>query len=328
MNLVLLPGWHLTHGNSEMVFDLEPEDSSRPISASGDKPAIILREQPSGPSRDPRTRTSRRTASDGSLPESFSSLRPVSLPAPSHVRPSRHPSSETGQPPPPPPMSKPPMSKKEKRRSLPDVRESLDPFDEREAEILKLVAANIPSHRGAWKKESKAWETFVRRQGGRTSHPLIPEEGEEDGDGLEDEDSDEDNEWTQFSSVPMAGSLPIAIGPLSQTRPALSLASYKPKTSLADQPGILVPPLQVGRTINSSAALRKAAYAERDRSRSFDPGALDFETEVDEGDEASDDDSSKTDPPEIGERGRRRALRILQARSELPEAGMWRSLAN
>jgi hypothetical protein len=31
---------------------------------------------------------------------------------------------------------------------------------------------------------------------------------------------------------------------------------------------------------------------------------------------------------DMGEgRGRRRALRILQARSEIPEAGMWRSLA-
>jgi hypothetical protein len=317
----------LTHALSEMVFDLEPEDSGRPISASGGKPAIILREQPSGPSRDPRTRTSRRTASDSSLPESFSSLRPVSLPAPSHLPPPKPPSSEAGQPP-LLPLSRPPASKKEKRRSLPDVRESTDPFDEREAEILKLVAANIPSHRGAWKKDSKAWETFVRRQGGRTSHPLIPEEGEEDGDLVEDEDSDDDTQWTPFPSVPMAGSLPIAIGSLSQIRPALSLASYQPKTALADHPGALVTPLQTGRTVNSSAALRKAAYAERDRSRSFDPGALDFETEVDEADEASDDDSSKTDPPEIGERGRKRALRILQARSELPEAGMWRSLAN
>jgi hypothetical protein len=219
------------------------------------------------------------------------------------------------------------MSKKEKRRSLPDVGESPDPFDEREAEILKLVAANTPSHRGAWKKDSKAWETFVRRQSGRTSHPLIPEEGEEDDDVEDDEDSDDDSQWTRFSSLPMAGSLPIAIGPLSQSRPPLSLASYQPKTSLADHPGVLVPALQTGRTVSSSAALRKAAYAERDRSRSFDPGALDFETELDEDEEPSDDESSKTDPPEIGERGRRRALRILQARSELPEAGMWRSLA-
>ena len=77
----------------------------------------------------------------------------------------------------------------------------------------------------------------------------------------------------------------------------------------------------------NSTALRKAAYAERDRSRSFDPGALDFE-EIDEEDGGSDDNVSTVSPPEIGERGRKRALKILQARSELPEAGMWRSLAN
>lgn len=42
-----------------------------------------------------------------------------------------------------------------------DVDEDLDP---REAEILRLVAASTPSHRSAWKKDSKAWRLFVGRQ--------------------------------------------------------------------------------------------------------------------------------------------------------------------
>lgn len=108
----------------------------------------------------------------------------------------------------------------------------------------------------------------------------------------------------------------------------LTLASYQPKTSLAERPGILVPPLpQRGM---SSSALRKAAYAERDLSRSMDPGALDFATdEIDSNeDDESDDEVLQGVATESGGRGRKRALKILQARSEIPEAGMWRSLAS
>ncbi|KAI0304058.1 hypothetical protein BC826DRAFT_981235, partial [Russula brevipes] len=72
----------------------------------------------------------------------------------------------------------------------------------------------------------------------------------------------------------------------------------------------------------TSASYRKASYAARDRSRSLDPGALDFEG-------GGDDDSIDGDDGDAGSlsRGRRRALKILQARSELPDEGMWRSLA-
>jgi hypothetical protein len=44
-----------------------------------------------------------------------------------------------------------------------------------------------------------------------------------------------------------------------------------------------------------------------------------------------DDDDDKEEltlaPAEEGGRGRQRALRILQIRSEVPDSGMWRSLA-
>jgi hypothetical protein len=71
-----------------------------------------------------------------------------------------------------------------------------------------------------------------------------------------------------------------------------------------------------------SASYRRASYAARDRSRSLDPGTLDFESGVD-------DDVIDADEGDAGSlsRGRRRALKILQARSELPDEGMWRSLA-
>lgn len=73
----------------------------------------------------------------------------------------------------------------------------------------------------------------------------------------------------------------------------------------------------------TSASYRKASYAARDRSRSLDPGPLDFEA-------VDDDESPDGDDGDTGSlsRGRRRALKILQARSELPAEGMWRSLAS
>ena len=73
----------------------------------------------------------------------------------------------------------------------------------------------------------------------------------------------------------------------------------------------------------TSASYRKASYAARDRSRSLDPGTLDFES-------GGDDEGIDGDDSEAGSlsRGRRRALKILQARSELPDEGMWRSLAS
>jgi hypothetical protein len=81
--------------------------------------------------------------------------------------------------------------------------------------------------------------------------------------------------------------------------------------------------------LRSTVALRKAAYAERDRSRSIDPGALDFEEDEEEEEATSDvegDALSQDSTANAGGRGRNRALRILQAGSEVPEAGMWRSL--
>lgn len=78
----------------------------------------------------------------------------------------------------------------------------------------------------------------------------------------------------------------------------------------------------------SSTSFRKASYAERDRSRAMDPGTLDFIAGGGEGAEQdeSDDEPGQTNVPEEG-RGRQRALKILEARSKIPEAGMWMSLA-
>lgn len=56
-----------------------------------------------------------------------------------------------------------------------------EPLSFHEAEIMKLVAANTPSHRGAWKKDSPAWKTFIRRS---KDHPRNGDNSiEEDDDG-------------------------------------------------------------------------------------------------------------------------------------------------
>ena len=102
----------------------------------------------------------------------------------------------------------------------------------------------------------------------------------------------------------MARSLPIPIGPLGTNKK--TLGSLQPKSltgSLAKA---------------SSAALRRASYAERDRNRSVDPGALDFTEE----DEVDDEDDVTAQPETEGiAKSMQRALKILQKGSETPGAG-------
>jgi hypothetical protein len=126
-----------------------------------------------------------------------------------------------------------------------------------------------------------------------------------------------DSVWRNPSQY--ASSLPVHIRPLARNRPTL-----EPKTSLTDKEGILVPPLHVKTSrLNSATAIRKAMYAERDRIRPIDPGpTLDFN----EQDEIEDEEDSHV--ADDGGRGRRHALSILQARSVIPEAGMWRSMTS
>lgn len=103
------------------------------------------------------------------------------------------------------------------------------------------------------------------------------------------------------------------------------MESYQPKTSLSERAGAMVPRLQGTDDRRSASALRKASYAARDRDRSMDPGTLDFVSQEDQ-DGDSDDEPLQADRLDEA-RGRRRALKILEARSRLPAAGMWRSLA-
>jgi len=123
------------------------------------------------------------------------------------------------------------------------------------------------------------------------------------------------------------GSLPIPIL-LHKPPPALSLSSYQPKTLGTQMEPDTDARVSPARKPMSSTAIRKAVYAERDLLRSMDPGTLDFAAEEDKEDNETDINDVLPDGTGVGGRGRTRALKILQSQSEIPEAGMWRSLAS
>ncbi|KDR84066.1 hypothetical protein GALMADRAFT_151088 [Galerina marginata CBS 339.88] len=330
----------------DMIFPLEDLEETGKVEKSADEKhnTLPLLEQPV--SRPSRTRTTR--PQNSAALEAFSSLRPSSLPNPSHIRPMRsQPGVDSSSQviltmprPPTAPQSEPPRT-----ASSP----SLTSPNEHDAALLRLVAADTPSHRGAWTPESKAWQAFTRRQDSKDNLDLknIPEEREgEEGEAPEleaiaaaarslgkkarviESDDDEDEVTESSSKLPIAGSLPVNIRRLTKVKEQLTLASYRSPAAIPEQPSVPPSPGGTGRALSSSA-IRRAAYAERDRNRSMDPGALDFATEEDEDEEESEGEveQANAETPDAGEKARKHALRILQARSELPGEGMWRSLA-
>ncbi|EPT03617.1 hypothetical protein FOMPIDRAFT_1035253 [Fomitopsis schrenkii] len=316
------------------IFDMEGEDNpEQPDLAEGPTPLTngksptAITPQVTTP---PRRRRPRLQDTYG-LPSSLSSLRPSSLP---NIQSLRSPITRRVE-------SDRPRAQvlkdalKEKARTNGDKGddEPLSP-ESREAHILSLVAASVPSHRSAWKKDSKAWQVFIERRGRRSLDlgPVSIEE-EEESDGVPQHDSarlgrhmddfdDDDDELfnghtmsrddlslTERSTV--ASSLPI---PILRNIPS---ALLQPKTSLTDRPGLLVPVLRT-----SSSAVRRQVYAQRDRSRQIDPGAFELDDAVDE--EEQDD---REPDPQVGSLAAKRALQILEAADGVPSEGMWRSLA-
>ena len=80
-----------------------------------------------------------------------------------------------------------------------------DEVTEREAEILKLVAASMPSHRSAWKRDSGAWRTFIGRQKGKDAEKASTEEEDEDtsnGEGAAYYDESEDESEEEPKGAP------------------------------------------------------------------------------------------------------------------------------
>ncbi|KAJ7887479.1 hypothetical protein B0H14DRAFT_3082019 [Mycena olivaceomarginata] len=291
----------------EMMFDLEPEGKGRGESEAAEGAIITLLDQPAKPHRtsQPRRTSARKPPTDSTgLPQSFSALRPASLPVPSNI---------------PPP-----------RREEEAEEEVDEELDSRDQEIRKLVAADTPSHRGRWKKDSVEWNRLVSPH----RHPSVDDDdydediGPPPGPHVNDPDAHALFLFLGSSQAGMPGSMPINIRPIVSPRAHLTLASYRPQTmppAAQPEPGPEPEPLV------PSSSVRRAVYAERDLQRARDPGALDF---------AADDNSVIEEEEEEGENETRtplslvrrqrppRALKILQARSDLPDSGMWRSLAS
>jgi hypothetical protein len=333
----------------EMMFELEPEGKGRGESEAAEGAIITLLDQPAKPHRtsQPRRTSARKPPTDSTgLPQSFSALRPASLPVPSNIAPPRR-----GPSPPADPVE----SISEEDDAEEEAEEEVDEeLDSRDQEIRKLVAADTPSHRGRWKKDSVEWNRLVSPH----RHPSVDDDDYDEDIGpppgphvngtvSPDVRSDPDAHalflFLGSSQAGMPGSMPINIRPIVSPRAHLTLASYRPQTmppAAQPEPGPEPEPLV------PSSSVRRAVYAERDLQRARDPGALDFaaddnsviEEEEEEGENGNEDTtvtspeaatvSASVDKPETLRGGRKRALKILQARSDLPDSGMWRSLAS
>ncbi|KAJ7368793.1 hypothetical protein DFH08DRAFT_983290 [Mycena albidolilacea] len=315
----------------EMMFELEPEGKGRGESEAAEGAIITLLDQPAKPHRtsQPRRTSARKPPTDSTgLPQSFSALRPASLPVPSNIAPPRR-----GPSPPADPVES--ISEEDDAEEEEAEEEVDEELDSRDQEIRKLVAADTPSHRGRWKKDSVEWNRLVSPH----RQPSV-----------DDDDYDEDigpppgPHVNGSSQAGMPGSMPINIRPIVSPRAHLTLASYRPQTmppAAQPEPGPEPEPLV------PSSSVRRAVYAERDLQRARDPGALDFaaddnsviEEEEEDGENENENEdtvtsqetataSASADKPGTLRGGRKRALKILQARSDLPDSGMWRSLAS
>lgn len=303
---------------SEGVFDFESELGGSPPANDGLSPIESLPLTPvsegvRSPRRHPRTRPDNPLG----LPASLSALRPISLPHPVSMRSPTLVSRESGT---------------EERSRSEKIRESLvagestsrrglaadaepeeegeaeeeEKFDLQESEILKLVAASMPSHRSAWKKNSKSWRLFKGGDSPEGNDSTAESSSSQAGyyDESEDDANDshtDDPDMAFNAGVPQ--SLPIAITPLAGMK------------APSNGSGVLVPP----KGKDTSQSLRRVSDAVRGLKGSV---ALEVPAEEDE-DEDEDDEL----PDDVGGLARQRALKIMQARDKLPPAGMWRSLA-
>ncbi|OCB84377.1 hypothetical protein A7U60_g8361 [Sanghuangporus baumii] len=280
---------------------------------------------------------------DAGLPQSFAALRPSSLPAPSHIRPpvrsrTRSDDSETKQLH-VPQASGSSQAKDIKRQSEGDLTEEV--LSPERKDFLKLVAAETPSHRGFWKPGSDSWKIFDRNRGhsssGTQSQPTEDDDVENPPSNVNGRNKEStDLDWRHYRTPDVVGSLPIPMAPIAQQKPAGSL-SLRPKSSLTDRPGTLVPPLpslpavpeeeEEEKEKRSAASIRKEVYAERNKARGLDPGILDFiDDDDDEGEGGSPEPEDPVDQVSTS-RSRQHALEIIRTRNAAPPEGLWRSLA-
>jgi len=286
----------------EMVFDLD-DDVGAKTQPREVQPPLPLLDPPVAHQRERRTKPQHTVG----LPASFLALRPASLPAPSHMRSGRLSNHEAyshnimSALPPSEPISRIDGENKEDTTDQETSEETTDSSP-------RPTSDSDTDSEGQFFIYSTFYQTKI-------SHLL---------------DYGERCHHNQFG---FSRSLPINVVPQNRHREVLSLASYqkKPSTEGSHQASIVAPPSGVGAMVPKKAmasVARKSSYVERSRSRFLDLGNLDFVAEVDEEDEEEQKEKKVLSQSVDGERGRHHAFKILQARAELPEEGMWRSLAS
>ncbi|KDQ20592.1 hypothetical protein BOTBODRAFT_40719 [Botryobasidium botryosum FD-172 SS1] len=209
------------------------------------------------------------------------------------------------------------------------------------------------------RKDDKAWKVLDSIQTGRRAQHRTRK-----GSDYSDDEEEDDTKTSAF-----AVSLPVALGPMSRNikRNVVKEAYLRPKTSLADRPGILVPPLPGGvaeggrgrqpprtagapagspltsesspsqtrdRDNQSRSRSRGRVSVERSASVSFalDPWLSLAESEEEEQAGYVLEEEDEEDEAEGGDgkgRGLMHAYEILQRQrmSKVPDEGMWRSMA-
>lgn len=156
-----------------MIFELEAEGTQTDAESAEPAQLLMLLEQPTAQPRQTRRRAPKVPTNSTGLPQSFSALRPASLPVPSNIVPVRRPSQRR-----PTPGNDDTNTRIREEEAGAEGGGQVpveEEYDSRDVEILKLVAANNPSHRGAWKKNSAEWNSLVRGE------PAEDDQYEDDG---------------------------------------------------------------------------------------------------------------------------------------------------
>jgi hypothetical protein len=283
----ILKGCIYTQLSPVSIFDLE-EDIDRSPSKK-ETTSLPLLESPQAPRRESHQRSRNSGGSGSGLPQSLSSLRPISLPSPSNPQ-LLTPSGSTVASP--------------KEESVPDSvvssPESVNPYfppNEDDA-MLKLVAAHTPSHRGLWDKDNGKALRMVMGEGDTRRISVFKNSTDSETASANDE---------------------IGQSPCGPTAPMFVLMLKYPGWTSYE------PPEEIARSLPVSIAppptFKNSTKSERSRVPPEPPLPLEPKAIV----EVSEEEEAESLEGEG--RGRERALQIIQARNQLPEPGMWRSLA-
>ncbi|KAK0206945.1 hypothetical protein DFS33DRAFT_1382030 [Desarmillaria ectypa] len=110
------------------------------------------------------------------------------------------------------------------------LQEQMDGHQQRhDEEIMRLLAAETPSHRAAWSNGGKAWGQFLHRGRERMFDSDAMAEDDYEVDKRREHINEHYEEVLDSTRNGVPGSLPVRIKPLVKQREVLSLASYKPQ---------------------------------------------------------------------------------------------------